>query len=192
MVAAVKQNSFTDNAITVLSMISAVMPSYWLGMLLVLGFSLKLGWFPSSGAGSFSHFVLPVATLTLSGLGSTMRMTRSVMLESLRNDYVRTIRAKGVPERVVVYGHALRNAMLPLITKIGTQLASIMAGTVLTETVFNIPGVGRYMVVAIGNKDIPAVMTSTILFALVFSVVMLLMDIVYALVDPRMRAKYTR
>lgn len=190
--AAVKQYSAIDSSITVLAMITSVMPSYWLGMLLILLFSITLGWLPTSGASTPLHFVLPVATLTLCHIGPIMRLTRSVMLEAIRQDYIRTARAKGVSEKAVVYIHALQNALLPLITKIGTQLALMMGGSVLCETVFNIPGVGAYILTAIRSKDIPAVMTCTLLIATLYCIIMLIMDLLYAYADPRIKAKYTK
>ena len=188
--AAVKQYSAADSGITVLAMITSVMPSYWLGMLLILFFSIKLKWLPTSGASTPIHFVLPILTLALCYVGQMMRLTRSVMLEALRQDYVRTARAKGVTEKMVTYGHALRNAMMPLVTRISTQLALMMGGSVICETVFNIPGVGAYVVTAIRSKDVPAVMTCTLFVAALYCIIMLLMDILYAYIDPRMRAKY--
>lgn len=188
--AAVKQYSVADSSITVLAMITSVVPSYWLGMLLVFFFSIKLGWLPTSGASTPMHYVLPILTLALCHVGQMMRLTRSVMLEALRQDYVRTARAKGAAEKIVVYSHALRNALMPLVTRIATQLALMMGGSVICETVFNIPGVGAYIVTAIRSKDIPAVMTCTLFFAALYCIVMLIMDIVYAYVDPRIRAKY--
>ena len=189
--AAVKQYSAVDSGITVLAMVTSVMPSYWLGMLLVFFLSIKLRLFPASGASTPLHYVLPILTLALCHVGQMMRLTRSVMLEALRQDYVRTARAKGVTEKMVIYGHALKNAMMPLVTRISTQLALMMGGSVITETVFNIPGVGSYVVTAIRSKDIPAVMTCTLFIAALYCLIMLFMDILYAFVDPRIRAKYS-
>lgn len=189
--AAVKQYSAVDSGITVLAMVTSVMPSYWLGMLLVYFLSIKLRLLPTSGASTPLHYVLPILTLALCHVGQMMRLTRSVMLEALRQDYVRTARAKGVTEKMVIYGHALKNAMMPLVTRISTQLALMMGGSVITETVFNIPGVGSYVITAIRSKDIPAVMTCTLFIAALYCLIMLLMDILYAFVDPRIRAKYS-
>jgi len=190
--AAVKEHSIADSSITVFAVITSVMPSYWVGMLMILLFAITLGILPAGGASTPLHFVLPVATLALCSLGPTMRLTRSVMLESLRQDFIRTARSKGVAERVVIYQHALRNALLPLITRIGIQLASLMGGSVICETVFNIPGVGAYIVTAIRSKDIPAVMTCTLFFAFLYCLIMLAMDILYAYIDPRTRARYVK
>ncbi|MBQ9536022.1 MAG: ABC transporter permease [Clostridia bacterium] len=188
--AAVKQYTAIDSSITVLAMVFTVMPAYWTGMLMILLFSIKLGWLPASGASSLKHYILPVLTIAITAMGSMMRLTRSVMLEAIRQDYVRTARAKGAPERRVVYGHALKNALLPLITSVGSMFGGMMGGAVLSETVFNIPGIGSYIVSSIRSKDIPAVMTCTLFFATLFSLIMLCVDLLYAFVDPRIKAKY--
>ena len=192
VISAVKQYTLIDNTVTVLALIVSVMPSYWIGMLFILLFSITLGWLPPNGFTGFENYILPVATVSLNTAGPMMRMTRSVMLEELRQDYVKTIRAKGAKENTVIYSHALKNAMMPLITRIGTQFAAMMGGSVITETVFNIPGIGSYIISSINAKDIPAVMTCTLFFAALYCIIMLIMDIVYAYIDPRIREKYTR
>ncbi len=191
IVSAIRQYSVLDSVLTVVAMACAVVPSFWVGMILIFVFAIRLGWLPSYGAEQLRSYILPVMTIALAGSGRLMRMTRSVMLETIRMDYVRTARAKGVPESVIVFRHALRNALLPIITSVGMQLGGMMGGTILTETIFNIPGIGNYILAAIRAKDIPAVMTCTLFIAFLYCVIMLLVDLAYAFVDPRIRAKYS-
>lgn len=187
VLAAVKQNKFTDNFIMVTSLLAVSIPSYFLGLLLLIIFSLNLGWFPIFGIGTPMHYVLPIITLGAQAMGLIARMTRSSMLDVIRQDYIRTAKAKGLPERVVVYLHALKNALIPVITVIGLRFGGLLAGTVLAEIVFSIPGVGRYMVEAILARDYPIVQGSILVVAISFVIVNILVDISYRAVDPRIR-----
>lgn len=190
IIAAVKQNTVVDGSAMVLSLIGISMPEFWLGLLLILGFSSKLGWVPSGGADTLSSIILPAITLAFYSMASISRITRSSMLEVIRQDYVRTARAKGLSERTVITRHALRNALIPTITVLGIQLACLMGGTAIIESVFAWPGVGRLMMSAINNRDIPVVLGCMVLFAVTMTVVNCIVDLVYAFLDPRIRAEY--
>lgn len=188
--AAVHQNGFGDRICMVIALIGVSVPSFWLGLLLVITFALKLGWLPASGIGGFQYYVLPCIASAFGGIASLARQSRSSMLEVIRSDYVVTARAKGLSERKVIYGHALPNALIPIITVAGSHLAHIFGGSVVIENVFSIPGIGSYMVQAVNNRDYTVVTGSVIFLAVVFSLVMLLVDVVYAFVDPRIKAQY--
>ena len=192
IVAAVNQNSWKDTLAMILALLGLSMPNFWLGLLLMLLFSLKLGWFPSGGAEGFRSVVLPAVTVGVGLAALHTRTTRSSMLDVLRQDYLRTARAKGVSERKVVYHHALRNALIPIITIFGVQFSNVLGGSVLAETVFAWPGVGRLVVDAIDQRDIPTVTGALIMTTMLVTIVNLLVDIVYAYVDPRIKAQYTK
>lgn len=189
---AIRQYSALDYTFTITAMFFSSFPVFWFGLMLIILFSLKLGWLPSNGADTWRHFILPVGTLSLPYLAIILRMTRSTMLETIRQDYIRTARAKGVPERRVIMRHALKNALLPIITLVGMIFGLLLGGAVLTETVFSIPGLGTLIVNAIRMKDIPQVMAAVIFLSTMFCGIMLLVDILYALVDPRVKAMYRR
>lgn len=190
VIAAVKQNTVVDGSAMILSLVGVSMPEFWLGLLLILGFSLKLKWIPSGGADTAASVILPAITLAFYSMASISRITRSSMLEVIRQDYVRTARAKGLSHRKVITGHALRNALIPTITVLGIQLANLMGGTAIVESVFAWPGVGRLMMSAINNRDIPVVLGCMVLFAVTMSVVNCVVDLIYAFLDPRIRAEY--
>lgn len=191
VLSAVKQYSLFDTIPTSLAMVLSAAPSFWVGLMLMLKFSLDLGWLPSFGVDSWKSFILPMLTLA-AVYGSTMlRFTRSSMLETIRQDYIRTAKAKGVPEQIVIWRHALKNALLPVITSAGNTFGALLGGAIVTETLFSLPGLGTFVVNGIKQKDIPVVMGGTITLAVLFAFVMLLVDLVYAFVDPRIKAKYT-
>ena len=167
-------------------------PAFWLGLMLLLLFSLKLGWFPAIGITSWKGFVLPSITLAIGSMAIMIRMTRSTMLEVIREDYIRTARAKGVSEGRIVRHHQLRNAILPVITIIGINFGLQMGGAMICETVFTIPGMGTLLITSLRQKDIPMVMASIIFVAVAISLVNLLIDILYAYIDPRIRSQYKR
>ncbi len=190
LISAVKQYSLMDDISTIFSMVLTAIPNFWLGLVLMLALSLKLKWFPAYGATSLKHFVLPWITLSCMTLAVLIRMTRSSMLEVIRQDYIRTARAKGARERRIVFRHALRNALLPVITVIGTQLSVQLGGAIIVETVFSIPGLGTMIISGIKTKDIPVVMGGVMFIALVGGLVNLLVDILYAYIDPRLKSRY--
>lgn len=192
IISAIKHNSITDGVIMIFSLLAVSMPAFWLGMLLILLFSIQLGWLPTGGArDGVLSLILPSFALGLASMASIARVTRSSMLEVVRQDYIRTARAKGLSYSKVIRKHAMRNAMIPTVTVMGLQIGSLMGGAVLTETVFSWPGLGRLMVEAIGAKDTPTIMGSITIFALCFSLVNLGVDILYAYIDPRIKAQYT-
>lgn len=190
VMSAVKQYSALDFATTFLSLLFASIPSFWLAFMAIMQFSVKLKWFPVSGAEDMRGFVLPCLILGLSGAATLARLVRSTMLEVIRQDYITTARAKGTKERLVIFAHALRNALIPIVTVIGIGFAAGLGGSVLIETVFGLPGVGSVMVTAIQMKDIPVVMAGVLLLAAIFSITNLLVDLLYGFIDPRIKAKY--
>lgn len=188
---AVKQYSLLDYSTTIFSLIFAAAPSFWLGLLSILLFSLVLGWLPPNGIGSFKHYILPVVTLSLTAAAGTARNTRALMLEAIRQDYVRTARGKGASETRVIWKHTIKNALMPVITSMGMSFASLLGGTLVTEQVFGIPGLGTLIITAINNKDVPQVMAVTIFLSAIFCVIMLVVDLIYAYIDPQVKAMYT-
>ena len=192
VVSAVKQDSAGDGILRVLSTVTVAMPTFWLAMLLILGFALHWRIFPPGGVDHWYSYILPMVTAGSSYACSILRMTRSTMLEEIRQDYIRTARAKGVPDRVVTYKHALKNALLPVITTIGSCFGYIVGSSVVTETVFSIPGLGSLAVLSIKAKDSPVVIVTVLLIAFFFAIIMLGVDLLYAFVDPRIRAKYAK
>ena len=187
ILSAVKQYSVIDAFSVVFALLMASIPAFWLGMLLMLLFSLNLGWLPSSGYEGVKWLILPSITLGFINCATIMRMTRSSMLEVVRQDFIRTARAKGATEKRVVFRHALKNAIIPVITVVGTAFGSSLGGAVVTETVFGLPGMGTQIITAIRQKDNPVVLASVIVIALAFSLVNLIVDILYTYVDPRIR-----
>lgn len=190
IISATRQYSFLDSFSMVIALLGVSMPVFWLGLMLILTFSVKLGWLPSGGFDGFKSIILPAVTLGVGSAAIITRMTRSSMLEVIRQDYIRTARAKGVAEKVVINKHALKNALIPIITVVGLQFGHLLGGAVLTESVYSWPGVGRLMVDAIRQKDTPTVLAAVVFLAAAFSVVNLLVDILYAYVDPRIKSQY--
>lgn len=191
VISAVKQYSVLDTVSTITAMTFASVPAFWLGMMLILAFALKLHILPSNGIDSWRSYILPIITLVVSGAAGLLRMTRSAMLETVRQDYIRTARAKGASERDVVVKHALKNALLPVVTSLGMSFGMSLGGAVVIESVFSIQGVGTLVVDAIRDKDFPLVLASILFLAAMFCLVMLLVDLAYAFIDPRIKAKYS-
>ncbi|MDQ6908116.1 MAG: ABC transporter permease, partial [Chloroflexota bacterium] len=187
MIAAVNQNGWLDFGPMLLALCGVSMPSFWLGLLMIFLFSLRLGWFPATGGGDLKHLVLPALTLGLSASAIIARLTRSSMLEVLRQEYMTTARAKGLRETRVVLRHGFKNALIPVVTIFGLQFGSLMAGTVIVETVFARPGIGRLIVTAILAKDFPMVQGIVLLIATTYVIVNLIVDISYGVLDPRIR-----
>ena len=185
IISAVKQNSLLDNAVMVLALIGTSAPIFWIGILMILLFSVQLNWLPPSGFGSFKHLIMPAVALGMQSTAVVARMTRSSMLEVIRQDYVKTARAKGQKEFVVIMRHVFRNALIPVITVVGLQFGTLLGGAMLTEIVFSIPGVGRLMIEAIKQRDFPIVQGSVLFVAACFSLVNLAVDLLYAVVDPK-------
>ena len=192
VISATRQYSALDNISMVGALIGVSMPNFWLGLMLILIFAAHLGWFNSSNYQTMKDLVLPAFTLSANSLAIITRMTRSSMLETIRQDYIRTARAKGVKESAVIIKHALRNAMIPVITTIGLQFGFSIGGAVLIETVFSWPGIGSLLVESIKLKDTPIVLAIVLILATLFTVINLVIDILYAFLDPRIRAQYKK
>jgi len=187
VVSALKQNTFWDTGAAILSVIGVSMPTFWMGILLILVFSVQLGWLPATGSETPRHLILPGITLGLASIAFLERMTRSSMLEVLNQDYIRTARAKGLRERVVIGLHALKNAMIPTVTAIGLQFGRLAGGTVVTETVFARPGLGRLLIDSISLRDVVMVQGTIMFLASGLVLLNLLVDIVYVYLDPRIK-----
>lgn len=187
VMAAVKQNSLFDNASLVVTLLGISMPVFWLGLLLIITFSLKLDLFPTGGADTWKSYIMPAFCLAFSNMSTMARTTRSSMLETIRQDYVRTAAAKGVPRKAVILRHAFRNALIPTITVLGIQMSQLLGGSVVVETVFAWPGVGRLMIDSISSRDTPMVLGCIVLLTILFSVLNLVIDLCYAVADPRIK-----
>ena len=190
--AAVKQYSLSDTLPSLLAFFLAAVPGFVLGLVLMFVFCSWLKLLPSYGIDSFKHYIMPALAIAIPPAAQNFRFTKSSMLESIRQDYVRTARAKGVPERQVIWKHVLKNALLPVVTNVGLSLGTLICGAVVTEKIFSIPGIGSLIVDRINYQDEPVIIAGTILIAICFTVVMLLVDIIYAFIDPRIRAKYAK
>ena len=184
IVAAVKQNGWQDNLCMTFALVGISIPNFWLALLLILLFSVTLGWLPAMGIGSWQHYILPAMAGCMGGVAQLARQTRSSMLDVIRSDYITTARSKGVPEFKVIIKHALKNGLIPIITVIGTHFGRMLGGAMVIETIFAIPGMGTYIVSAVGARNYPAVQAGAIFLAIVFSFCMLVVDLVYAAVDP--------
>ncbi|MGN0837889.1 MAG: ABC transporter permease [Pyramidobacter sp.] len=197
ILSAKKQYSIFDTVAMIFTLILAASPAFWFGLVLVIIFSLKLGWFPSAGMGNgflnlIRSLVLPAVTLCGTTAALVARTTRSSMLEVIRQDYIDTARAKGLKESVITMKHQLRNAMIPIITIVGLQFGVLLGGSVMTESVFSWPGIGRFVVEAVKSKDMPCVLGSVVMLSCLFTIVNLLVDILYGFIDPRIKAQYKR
>lgn len=192
IISAVKQNTIIDHLSTGFALLGVSMPAFWAGMMLILVFAIYLKWLPVSGIDGWKNWIMPAFTSSMVGMATITRMTRSSMLDVICQDYIVTARAKGLSEQVIVVKHALKNALIPIITVLGIQLGTMLGGAVLTESVFSIPGLGKFMVDSIKNRDYPVVQGGVLLLAIVFSLVNLIVDIIYAYVDPRIKSQYDR
>lgn len=195
VISAVYRGKPVDTAVTLIANVTACLPQFWIALLVMYVFAMKLGWLPSFGFTWFSEnlvlglkqMIMPLFCLALGGIATTTRQTRSSMLEVIRQDYVRTARSKGLSQKKVIFLHALKNALIPVITILGMRLGSMLAGSMFVESVFNIPGMGSLFVKAIQSRDIPVVQACVLVTALVSCIINLLTDILYAVVDPRVR-----
>jgi len=187
IIASLRPNSPLDLSVMILALIGVSMPVFWFGLLAILVLSVQLGWFPVAGRGTLRHLILPAFSLGLGSMAIIARMTRSSMLEVLNQDFIRTARAKGLIDRAVVLKHALRNALVPVVTVIGLQFGALLAGTVITETVFSWPGIGSLLVQSILARDYPVVQGAVLLIAVSFILVNLIVDLIYGFIDPRIR-----
>lgn len=187
IISATRQYSFFDYIAMVGAMMGVSIPIFWLGLMLMLLFAVFLGWLPAMGRGTIAHLVLPAVALSTGSAAIIARMTRSSMLEVFHQDYIRTARAKGVIERLVIFKHAMRNALVPVVTIVGLQFGALLGGAILTETVFAWPGMGRLIVEAIFARDYPLVQGGVLLAAAAFVLVNLVVDLLYSFIDPRIR-----
>lgn len=187
MFSAIWRQTWIDSFVRVISLLGLSMPVFWSGLMLMIVFGLWLGWLPTGGVGGVRHLILPAITLAFPSLGMIARMARSSILEVMGEDYVRTARAKGLAERVVLVKHALKNALIPIVTLLGLQTGLLLGGAVLTETVFSWPGIGRYIVESIFTRDIPALLNCILILAATFTIINLIVDISYTYLDPRIK-----
>lgn len=192
IIAATRQYSIFDNIATIFALTGVSMPNFWTGLMLIIVFSVYLGIFPSSGFSRPIQWVLPSITVGLASTANIMRQTRSSMLEVIRQDYINTARAKGQKESTVIFRHALRNALIPVVTVIGISFGGMLGGAILAESIFSIPGIGKLMIDSINVKNYPMVQGGVLFIALGFSIVNLLVDILYAFIDPRIKSQYRR
>lgn len=187
LLAALRVNRFSDRAVTTLSLLTQSLPGFWVGVVLMLVFSRKLNWLPSSGLESPQSLILPTITLALPFIAILTRMTRSGLLEVIGEGYIVTARAKGLSERTVIFPHAIRNAMIPIITIVGLEFGTLLGGAVITETVFSFPGIGRLLVTSIQVRDYAVVQACVVVIAAAFVLVNLVVDLLYGYLDPRVR-----
>ncbi|MEY8354630.1 ABC transporter permease [Lachnospiraceae bacterium 54-53] len=191
IMAATHQNRWQDSASMFLALCGVAIPNFWLALMLVLVFAVNLGWLPPMGIDQgLKSYILPAISGCMGALASCARQTRSSMLDVIRADYITTARSKGVAERMVILKHALKNALIPIITMFGTTFGALLGGMMIIETVFSIPGMGTYIIGAVNNRDYPIVQGGTIFLAITFSLCMLAVDLLYAAVDPRIKAQY--
>lgn len=189
IICAVRQYSFLDSITTLVTLLGVSMPTFWTGLLLIIAFSVHLGWLPSMGFDTIPEMVLPVITLSGSTVATIARMTRSSMLEVIKSDYIRTARAKGQRESVVIFKHALPNALVPILTVISMQFGTMLGGSLVTEAIFSISGVGRLMLEAINMRDYPIIQGGVLFICVAFTLINLAVDILYGFIDPRIHVK---
>ena len=190
ILSAIRQYSWIDHCSMGVALIGVSMPNFWQGLMNILIFAIYLKWLPASGFYGWQYWILPALTIGTSSAAIITRMTRSSMLEVIRQDYIRTARAKGLSEKVVITKHALKNALIPIITVVGIQFGSLLGGAVVTETVFAIPGLGKFMIDAIKARNYPVVQGGVLMLAIIFSMVNLCVDMLYAFADPRIKSLY--
>ena len=192
VISAIRQYSAIDYSVTVIAMFFASMPGFWLGLMLIIIFSSKLNWLPASGLDSLKHWILPSLALGMSPIATICRTTRSSMLDVIRQDYIRTARAKGLTDFTVIRRHALKNALIPVLTVIGIQTGFVFGSSMVIEAVFSVPGLGSLMMTAISQKNFTVIQGSVLFLSLTISVLNLLVDVLYGFVDPRIKAQYKR
>lgn len=190
VLAAVNQNGFLDRVAMFIALLGVSIPGFWLALMMVVVFAVKLGWLPPYGVGGFEYYIMPCIANCFAGIATQARQTRSSMLEVIRSDYIVTAQAKGLSRNEILLKHALPNGLIPIVTIVGNGMGMMLGGTVVIENVFSIPGIGNYMMNAISSRDYPVVLGGVIFLGFIFSIIMLLVDLVYAFVDPRIKAKY--
>ncbi len=192
ILSAIKQYSILDYISTVSAMFLASVPQFWLGLMAILIFAVNLGVLPATGNDTWLSYIMPTMAMALPCAAKNLRLTRSSMLEIIRQDYIRTAKAKGAPPRTIIWKHALRNAMMPIVTNVGVNFGQLLGGMVVIESVFGMQGIGTLTITAIRMKDIPQVTASVIFLAFIYSAVMLVIDLAYAFIDPRIKARYVK
>jgi len=192
VLSAVKQYSLLDTLPTFMALFLQAVPSFWMGMMLIYIFAFKLGWLPAYGMDSFKSWILPTITLGLGHSARMLRFTRSSMLETIRADYVRTARAKGAAERTVIWKHAMKNGLLPVITNLGSTFGILIGGAIITESLFSLSGLGTLTLTSINLRDTPTVVATAVVFAVLYNVILMMIDILYAFIDPKIKAKYSK
>lgn len=190
IVSATKQYSPLDYGVTVVSLFFASMPNFWMALMMIIIFSLNLKWLPATGLDTWKHWILPCLAIGLSPVATVTRITRSSMLDVVRQDYIRTARSKGLNERKIIFRHALKNAIIPVVTVIGMQMGMIMGGSVVIEAIFAIPGLGSLMMSAINGKNYPLIQGIVLFLSMSICIMNLIVDLVYGFIDPRIRAQY--
>lgn len=190
ILSAVKQYSIADYAATTFSVIFSAAPGFWVALMAMIVFSINLHWLPASGLSSWKHYIMPVLCMCIGPMALTVRMTRTSMLDVIRQDYIRTARAKGVDERTVIIKHALRNALIPVLTVVGMQMTMIVGGSFIIESIFSIPGMGMLLLTAINNRDYPTTQGTIFILATFVCVINLLVDLAYAAADPRIKSQF--
>lgn len=191
ILSAMRRATIVDASITVYAMFLTAIPGFWFGLVMIYIFNQQLDLLPAFGVSQWQGYILPVITMAVPGSSGLIRLTRVTMLETVNQEYVKTARAKGAPEAIVIWKHAFKNAVLPIINSIGLSFSGMLGGTVIIETIFSIEGLGKYVMTAIQSKDIPAVMACTILLAAIFCIIVLAIDLIYAFIDPRIRSKFS-
>ena len=192
VLSAVKQYSLLDTIPSVMALTLSAVPSLWFGMMLIYFLAYNLGLLPSYGMGGIEHWVLPTLTIAVVYAAEILRYTRSSMLETIRADYVRTARAKGVAERTVIWKHAMKNGLLPVVTLLGSSFGAQIGGAIVTENLYNLPGLGTLTLLSINMRDTPTVVATSVIFATLYNIILILVDLMYAFIDPRIKAKYSR
>ena len=192
VLSAVKQYSLMDTLPTFMALFLQAVPSFWLGMMLIYVFAYKMGLLPAYGLDSISAYVLPTLTIGSVHAAQMLRYTRSSMLETIRADYVRTARAKGAAERAVIWKHAMKNGLLPVITQLGSSFGAQIGGAIVTENLFSISGLGTLTLNSINLRDTPTVVATSVVFAIIYNIILMLIDIIYAFIDPKIKAKYSK
>lgn len=192
VLSAVKQYSLLDTIPSVMALTLSAVPSFWFGMMLIYFLAYRLGLFPSYGMGGIEHWILPTLTIAVVYAAEILRYTRSSMLETIRADYVRTARAKGVAERTVIWKHAMKNGLLPVVTLLGSSFGAQIGGAIVTENLYNLPGLGTLTLLSINMRDTPTVVATSVIFATLYNIILILVDLMYAFIDPRIKAKYSR
>lgn len=190
IISAVRQYSKLDIGLTVSSLVLASVPGFWLSLMMILFFSVLLGILPSTGYTTWQHYVMPVLSISVPAAAYQARITRNQMLETMRQDYIRTAKAKGADKQRIIWKHALKNTLMPVVTTLGMRFATMLGGSMITELIYGLPGIGNEILNAITMKDTPVILGSTIFLGALFMIIMLMVDIIYAYIDPRTRAQF--